>query len=360
MAERVYWHVGLPKTGTTYLQQILWSNLSVLGEQGISVPGAGHRQHLWAAMDLQERPRLERRHRDAPGSWERLASEVDAVDGTALLTHEFFCGADATQIRRGVERLGMEKVHVVVTARDAASMLAAGWQEDVKNGRWRTLRETAAVEQRSEFGWWVWDLGEVLKRWAAVVPADRIYVLPMPDRSAGPDQHWQNFADVIGFTGHVELPERRVNQSLGVVQIEALRLVNQHLHGFGKSFDRGVWIRGYLGEDHLARQDGERVRLDDDLIADCRRRSEAAIDLIANSAMHVVGSTDRLRMFDEVSSGRLVSSVTTLEIAEASAALAASMLTDVRRLSNRAAREPVVGPDAVPFRRRIARRFGFS
>jgi hypothetical protein len=65
-------------------------------------------------------------------------------------------------------------------------------------------------------------------------------------------------------------------------------------------------------------------------------------------------------MFDDVSSGRLVSSVTTLEIAEASAALAASMLTDVRRLSNRATREPVVGPEAMPFRRRIARRFGFS
>ena len=40
MAERVYLHVGLPKTATTYLQTILWANREVLEEQGVRLPGS--------------------------------------------------------------------------------------------------------------------------------------------------------------------------------------------------------------------------------------------------------------------------------------------------------------------------------
>ena len=40
MAERVYLHVGLPKTATTYLQTILWANRDALEGQGVRLPGA--------------------------------------------------------------------------------------------------------------------------------------------------------------------------------------------------------------------------------------------------------------------------------------------------------------------------------
>ena len=49
MARRVILHVGLPKTGTTYLQSIAWANKDVLREQGVLLPGFGPRQHLWAS-----------------------------------------------------------------------------------------------------------------------------------------------------------------------------------------------------------------------------------------------------------------------------------------------------------------------
>ena len=53
---RVLLHIGLPKTGTTYLQQVVWGNRDRLASDGILLPGFGHREHLWAALDLQERP----------------------------------------------------------------------------------------------------------------------------------------------------------------------------------------------------------------------------------------------------------------------------------------------------------------
>ena len=45
-------HIGLPKTGTTYLQQVVWGNRDRLESDGVFVPGFGHREHLWAALDL--------------------------------------------------------------------------------------------------------------------------------------------------------------------------------------------------------------------------------------------------------------------------------------------------------------------
>ena len=36
MATRVYLHVGLPKTGTTFIQTVLWENRPALAEQGIA------------------------------------------------------------------------------------------------------------------------------------------------------------------------------------------------------------------------------------------------------------------------------------------------------------------------------------
>ena len=35
----LYLHIGLPKTGTTYLQTILWQNRAALSAQAVLVPG---------------------------------------------------------------------------------------------------------------------------------------------------------------------------------------------------------------------------------------------------------------------------------------------------------------------------------
>lgn len=330
MAERVYWHIGLPKTGTTYLQQILWHNADALRESGVTLVGQGHREHLWAALGMQDDRGLARRHPRAEGAWDRLLEEVSQVEGAALLTHEFFCGADDQQVARALEALAPARVDVVVTARDAAGMLAAGWQESVKNGGRRSLREVAARTERSQFGWWMWDLELVLRRWGAELPAQQIHVLPLPERSLGAAGLWEAFAQTLGINGDFDLPSRPVNQSLGVVQTEALRLVNGHLEGFGRPVDRGEWIRGYLGEDHLARQGGQRLRLDDDLAEECAGRSRRAHDLVLQRGHPVVGDPARLLGPAQPVGERTVDSVTDAEVADAAAALVATMLTDAR------------------------------
>lgn len=334
MAERVYLHIGLPKTGTTYLQGVLWDNRDRVRRDGVLLPGDGHREHLWAALDLQGRKKLARRGRRAPGSWGRLRDELAAYDGTGLVTHEFFCGASAEQAERAIAELAPADVHLVVTARHTAGMLAAGWQEMVKNGGTEALEDIPHKKGRgSEFSWRTWDLHGVLKRWTRTLPPERVHVLPMPGKGEPPDRHWQNFAGVVGLSAGYPLPDRAANQSLGAVQVELLRRVNGHLTGFKSPGDRGKWIRGYLAEKHLVEQGGERFGLTDELVEECRRRSERAVRMIRRKGFHVVGDVEALLVPDDLPAQRPVSSVTDAEILDAAGDLVAVMLADVRELS---------------------------
>ena len=334
MADRVFLHIGLPKTGTTYLQGVLWENQDLVRKDGVTLPGDGHRDHLWAALDLQGRKNLRRRGPRAKGSWQRLVAELTQAGGTGLVTHEFFCGASRAQAEQAVADLAPAEVHVVVTARHSAGMLAAGWQERVKNGG--TAPIDAIPEKKgsgSEFGWRTWDLHGVLKRWGGVVPPERVHVLPMPRKGEPADRHWRNFAGVVGLTSEYPLPERPANQSLGVVQVELLRRVNARLVGFKGPTDRGRWIRGYLAEQHLAQQPGEPFGLSDELLEECRTRSARAVRLIRRRGFHVVGDVEALLVPDELPVQRPVTSVTDAELVDAAGALVAVMLADVRDLS---------------------------
>ena len=336
MASRVFLHIGLPKTGTTYLQSVLWGSRSALAKDGYLLPGPGHREHLWAALELQERPHLARRHPKAPGTLARLVKAVRKHPGPAILTHEFFCGASREQARGLVEQLAPAEVHVVVTARDTLGMLTAGWAEYVKNGGTTPFAQMRGnrLGGQGEFGWRTWDLGGVLRRWGRHVPPEQVHVIPMPGPEAPHDQHWRNLASVLGLDpDRYDAPDEPRNPALGVAQIELLRRINPHLSAFRKPVDRGTWIRGYLAEQHLVRQGGERLGANDDQVAECRRRADRAVHIIAKRGYQVVGDLERLRVPAEPPGRSRPDDVSDAALVESASTLVAGMLADIRRLS---------------------------
>ena len=336
MANEVFLHIGLPKTGTTYLQSVLWGSRKTLAKDGLLLPGQGHREHLWAALDLQERPKLAQRDRRAPGTLSRLVKKVNAHQGGAILSHEFFCGASQEQAERLVHMLQPADVHLLITARDTAGMLVAGWSEYVKNGGTRPLSEMAEVKSGNEFGWRTWDLGGVLRRWGGSVPAERVHVLPVPRAGSAPDQHWRNFASVLGVdpTAYA-VPPQPANPALGMVQVELLRRINPQLTEFGKPVDRGTWIRGYLAERHLVRQEGIRFGPDDAQMDECRRRADRAVRLVLENGYDVVGGDlDALRVPPETGDRPRPEDVRSEELLAAASKLIADMLIDIRRLGS--------------------------
>ena len=178
MVERVFVHIGLPKTATSYLQTIIWGNREQLRKVGVTVPGSERRDHLWSSREIRE----DKHHANAPEqhrtAWSRVRTELARASGTGLISHEFFAAASAEQARRMVADLDAE-VHVVVTAREPLGLFTASWQESLKNGATTPMADYARrVSNRSTdiWNWRTLDLRLVLERWSQAVPQERVHV----------------------------------------------------------------------------------------------------------------------------------------------------------------------------------------
>ncbi len=236
----VFLHIGEPKTGTTFLQQVMWRNRSELAAQGVVLPGHHPQDHFRASQDLRG---IEKLPSDPAGSWtgewEILARQAKQARSVAVISHELFSAADPGQAERAVRSLQPADVHIVLTVRDMATLLPAEWQETVKhrNDRgWEDWlsdvidRESVDPDRRQWWFWRVHDTLAILAVWARHVPADHIHVLTVPSRGADTGLLWDRFAGLLGIDpGSADLTRARANSSLGLPEIEFLRRLNQAL-----------------------------------------------------------------------------------------------------------------------------------
>jgi hypothetical protein len=357
MARTVFFHVGLPKTGTTYLQTIMWDNRVELARQGVLLPGESSRQHLWASGVVREDPNLARRSPEAEHAWDLLVAEINAWDGTAVVSHEFFASASAEQAARAAGALGSAEVHVVVTARELLSLVTARWQEFVKNGSTVPIDDypmRAEAGRADDWGWETLDLADVVRRWGASVPPGRVHVLTLPKPVEPRETLWLRFAELVGIDPtRCEPGGAARNESLGVVEVELLRRVNAELEGFTAPVDRGTWIRGYLAQGKLVPRGGERFWPSEARVAELCARGHRIADEVARAGVDVIGDVEDLRPPEEIPVRRHPDSVTDTEIASAAASVIAEMMTDVRRLTRegREQREELARrPPAEPLR----------
>ena len=351
MAQRVYLHVGLPKTGTTYVQTVLWRNREALAEQGLVYPGVRRREHLWASMVVREHPGLERRNPRAEGAWDRLLEQVREAPDGVLISHEFFGAASAEQARRALRDLGDVEVHLIVTARDLVSVVTSYWQEYVKHGFDRPLDDFPPSEDRGdEWTWAAVDLLGVLERWGSALPPERVHLLVLPEQGAPRETLVTQFAALLGVDASVlDLEGANPNSSLGVVEVELLRRLVRRLDGFTSALDRGVWIRGYLSHDVLVPHGSESFQPSPDRLAELVARADATVDAVRNAHYDVVGDLERLRVGrrDEL---RHPSDVRAPELLSTALDTIATMLGDLReiRRENTALKRAMVPPPPPP------------
>jgi hypothetical protein len=151
MTERVYLHVGAPKSGTTYLQRVLDGNRAALRAAGVLVVGERHLDRIHAAMVVRDDPRLDDLTRSARTSWSRLVREIGDWGGpAAVLSYELFSVASAEQAAGALADLAAYDVHVVVTARDLGRSVVSAWQERLKFGLTKPLEEWRPKPEETE------------------------------------------------------------------------------------------------------------------------------------------------------------------------------------------------------------------
>jgi hypothetical protein len=236
---RVYLHIGQPKTGTTFVQQVLWSNRAGLASQGVMLPGYSHKDHSRASRDVREATRLADDPADSwAGEWDVLTGQALRSRGAAVISDEVLAASNPPQADGAIRSLLTAEVHVVLTVRDIASLLPAEWQENVKcrgTTPWEQwladVMDSASAPDRRRRAWF-WTMHDtlaILQMWSQHIPPDHVHVITVP-RQGPPQILWDRFASVLGIdsTG-LDVPSARVNWSLDLAEAEFLRRMNKAL-----------------------------------------------------------------------------------------------------------------------------------
>jgi hypothetical protein len=238
-AGRLYLHVGLAKTGTTFLQTLLAENRPRLREAGFVYPFVRPEGMFHAAVEVRrDHARWGLDPAAIAGTWAALLERARQFDGAAVISHEILAGATAAQVEEAARRLEGFELHLVVTARDIARQVPAHWQEAVKNGETfsfaeftrEVLREPGAPQ--SEL-WNEQDLLGVVARWAPLVEPERVNIVVCPRAGADRLELWRRFASAVGIPGEAvdTTVAGRGNESLGASAVHLLRAVNACLDG---------------------------------------------------------------------------------------------------------------------------------
>ncbi|MEP7089838.1 MAG: hypothetical protein ABI776_06975 [Nocardioidaceae bacterium] len=302
-SRRVLVHVGAPKTGTSFVQDVLWRNRESLAEQGILYPADRFDEHFLAALDLLELHwgGLERQ---AVGAWDQLAARVRDWPGTAIVSHEILATATRPQVRRALESFGDAEVHVVLSARDLVRQIPAEWQENLKHrrtvGYHEFLDRVTDPERSGELASWFWGVQEVpdiLDRWGGTLNPERVHLVTVPQAGAPRDLLWKRFASVLGLDAAALAPETtRANASLGVPETALVRRLNERVNGILPNEDYRELVRELLAHRTLSERTGSpRLGLPPGVRSWAADLSEAWIEDLSGRGYDVTGSLDELR-----------------------------------------------------------------
>jgi hypothetical protein len=220
MASRLILHIGLQKSGTTYLQEIIASRAEEFAAAGVLYPTTPPDQmrrrtdnHEWASYGLlgSEYPWVsEQRAKTEKASWKTLQRQVSKAKGTVLLSAEALSVIRTPAIRLLLDKLSVRDVEVVVTARSLSRSLPSLWQQHVRNGRRLGFERyldmlaeqrrlpAAQIEEESELHLWrAFAVGRLVRRWAGEVGSSHVHVVTSPGKP--PQLLWSRFMDAIGL-----------------------------------------------------------------------------------------------------------------------------------------------------------------
>jgi hypothetical protein len=300
MVGRAVLHVGAPKTGSTYLQGLLWRNRVRLREAGVDMLGAGQAQHYRAGKDLRGIPFDPADPGvDWTGEWERLATRAAASAApTVVISDEHLAAVTPAQAQVAVRSLAPREVHVVYVTRDLIGVLPSEWQEFVKHGSdlryedW-VRRVLASPDKRpGQWFWTVHDPASVARRWMSAMPASNVHVVAMPPPDAPRDELWRLVGSLLGVSPTLPLAEDvPSNTSLGPLATEVLRRVNEVLPPQLPPWHRTGLVRDVLANIVL-RPLGDRGRpsLPADLTDDVLARAQVLRAELRDLGADLVGS----------------------------------------------------------------------
>jgi hypothetical protein len=222
-------HIGAPKTGSTFLQRLLFDNRDASAADvlypDVSLRGYGHHDLAfllaggypdWATPQPIPLPDLV----------QQLASAVRTHQGSIVLSSENFflfpMPAELRQILLDSGALTGRRPTIVVYVR-AQDDAHESWYNQVVKAQGATQGIEECIDR------WIdlWDYRQQLERWAAVFGDENIAVRPYEERQFANGSLADDFLSIIGVSRtNVVVPHDRVNTGLNRDVLEFQRLMN--------------------------------------------------------------------------------------------------------------------------------------
>ena len=173
--------------------------------------------------------------------WEAVLREIrDAPQLHVVLSSEAFSYAQPAAIERVVRDLDRERLHVVVTLRPIARLVASEWQEHVQSGMRLSfeayldaLFRDGDPDQARSF-WHRQRHDHLIERWAEQVGIDRMSAIVVDE--ADPGRLYRVFEALTGLREGTLVPEDGIsNRSLTLPEIVAVRALADRFEAEGYS-----------------------------------------------------------------------------------------------------------------------------
>ncbi len=252
MGARVLLHVGLQKSGTTYLQHGFAGRAAELAAAGITYPLESTRaevpnhQPAFYGLVPGEFRWLAERSSDHAQSWRWLQREMDRATQPMLLSAEALSTLRASAVAEVVAALG-GGVEVLVTVRGLDRLLASSWQQSVRNGRGtgfedylEVMKEHRATlmadpaDDEPHLSWRSFSAASLARRWAGTPGVASVTVVVNSGRPA--ELLWSRMLTALDLPDAatippVEVAEGQTNEGLRWAETDILAALNRALSG---------------------------------------------------------------------------------------------------------------------------------
>lgn len=301
---RLFLHIGLQKTGTTYLQAALLAGADGLAGQGLDLVPPTKRECFELMVVVRNRYESRRDEESDRNIVARFRNQLAEAPGSrAVFSQESLAGAGPGQIALLMELCGEREVHVVLTARDLARQVPSSWQEHVKAGGTTGLNRYLRTLRRLESAgrlrqpWIHLDVAGVLRRWSRAVGPERVHLVTVPPPGSPLTLLLERFAAVLEVDPALLVPEDRPsNSSLGRAQVDLLRRVNAELPD--EVHRRYVYtevIKRSFGARVLGPQAGERSLVPARFRGWCEEVTQRQLTALGSAGYRIEGSLEDLR-----------------------------------------------------------------
>lgn len=223
-----YVHIGLPKTGTTSIQEFLFANHAQLKQQGYLYPVSlgGHNHNVLGLPHLNFRGTCRLEDYRLPLEHEITAAGAEHTIISAEGLHNLRSRhvPMIREFREFLERLGLSDFRIVVFLRDAEEMLVSSYSQSLKAGD--TTDHLHIHPQRNPFYLNLCDHRTTLENWGTVFGMKNLCV-----RLYSAENIIHDFLQTVSIApdAHFRFPDLKLNlnPSLNLMGVELMQRINR-------------------------------------------------------------------------------------------------------------------------------------